>query len=227
MLTQPNGSKAQAGLTGVSTTPLAVTPLSSLFGSYLLGQPTPGTQISFTVTNTGTTTTGPLTATLIGAAAADFTIRSTTCTTLVPAATCDVVVELTPLTRGGKVAQLSVKDSVAETRVGLRGSAYSLLITGTAMFPDTALGQQSAVQTFNVSNASALATGAITTTPGGADASQFTVVSTTCAAGIPANNACTVSVRFTPTSAGPKAATLNVSATPGGSDSFAITGRGL
>lgn len=227
VLTQPNGATAQAGLTGVSTTPLAVTPPSSLFGSYLLGQPTPGTRITFTATNTGTTTTGPLTATLIGVAAADFTIQSTTCTMLAPAATCDVVVELTPLTRGGKVAQLSVKDSVAETRVGLRGNAYSLLVTGTAVFPDTELGQQSAIQTFNVSNASNLATGAITTTRGGTDASQFTVVSTTCAAGIPANNGCTISVRFTPTSAGPKSATLNVSATPGGSDSVAITGRGL
>jgi len=138
-----------------------------------------------------------------------------------------VVVELTPLTRGGKVAQLSVKDSVAETRVGLRGNAYSLLVTGTAMFPDTAIGQQSSIQTFNVSNASALATGAITITRGGADASQFTVVSTTCAAGIPANNGCTISVRFTPTSAGPKTATLNVSATPGGFDSYPISGRGL
>jgi hypothetical protein len=227
LLTQPNGSKAQAGLTGVSTTPLDLTPLSSLFGSYLLGQSPPGNQITFTLTNTGITTTGPLTASLVGAAAADYTIQSTTCTTLAPAATCTVVVELTPLSRGNKIAQLSLKDSVAETRVGLRGNAYSLLVTGTAAFPDTAVGQQSAIQQFKVSNASDLPTGAITTTRGGTDASQFTIISTTCAAGIPAHNGCSMMVRFTPTSAGPKAATLNVSATPGGSDIYTITGRGL
>ncbi len=226
-LTLPGGAIAKAGLTGASTTPLALTPASFLFNSFLIGQPAPGNQATFTVTNTGTTTTGPLNATTIGAAAPEFTVRSTTCTTLAPTQSCAVVVEMTPTSRGNKIAQLSVGDTATSVRSGVRGSAYSVLITGTAAFPDTAVGQQSALQTFNVSNASDLATGALTLTRGGADAAQFTIVSTTCTTGIPAHNGCTVVVRFAPTSMGLKTATLNVSGTPGGSDSKTITGRGL
>lgn len=226
-LTASDGSVAKAGLTGASTTPLTVGPYTGLFDSFLIGQPTAGEQITFTVTNTGTTTTGPITATPIGAAAVDFTVRSTTCTTLAPAEMCSVVVEATPLTRGAKYAELSVTDAVAEARSTLRGNAYSLLITGTASFPDTASGQQSALQTFTVSNASDLATGPVAVTRGGADASQFTIVSTNCAVGIAPHTGCMIAVRFTPTTTGMKSATLNVSATPGGSDSRALSGRGL
>lgn len=226
-LTQPNGSIARAGVTGASTTPLAIGPFTAAFGSFLIGQPAPGQQVMFTITNTGTVTKGPLTVTLIGAAAADFTVRSTTCTTLAPSASCNVLVELTPLTRGAKLAELSVTDSVTETRATLRGNSYSLLVTGTSTFPNTASGQESANQTFKVNNASDLATGAVTIARGGTDASQFTLVSSDCQGGIPAHTGCTIVVRFTPTSPGLKTATLDVSAMPGGSHSYTITGRAL
>lgn len=225
VLTEPNGSMARGGLNGLSTAPLTMGPYTGLFGSFLIGQPAAGKQITFTVTNTGTVTTGPLAATVVGAAATDFTVRSTTCTTLVPSASCSVVVELTPATRGAKLAELSVTDTVTEVRTTLRGNAYSLLVTGGA-FPNTVSGQ-SAMQTFKVSNASDVATGGFTPTLGGNDASQFAIFSTTCAAGIPAHNGCLIVVHFNPTSAGIKTATLDVSATPGGSDSFTMTGRGI
>jgi hypothetical protein len=227
VLTDTGGTAWKAGLYGASTTPLALAPYTGLFTSILIGQTAPGELVTFVVTNTGTATTGPITATPIGTDGADFTVRSTTCTTLAPSATCSVVVEMTPTTRGAKHAELAVTDTVTETRSRLRGDAYSLLVTGTAGFPDTSTGQQSAVQSFTVINASDLATGAITTTQSGPDPTEFAIAGNDCATGIAAHAQCTIMVRFTPTSTGAKSASLIVAATPGGSDTFVITGRGI
>jgi hypothetical protein len=213
----------RAGVTGASTTPLAITPFTRLFGSMLLGEV--GSTQTLTVRNTTTVPSGTLAPALIGAAAADFTIQSTTCTTLAPDATCDVVVKLTATTRGAKTAQLEVTDATnaVSARGTLRGDAYSLLVIGSATFPNTVSGQTSARQTYTVINASSSPTGAIATTLPG---TQFSIASNTCAAGLPANMSCAIEIEFKPTSTGAKSATLSVSASPGGSDDFVIGGTG-
>ncbi len=214
---------ARAGVVGLSTSPLAITPFTRLFGSMLLGT-TGGTE-TITVRNTTAAETGTLTPALIGAAAVDFTIQSTTCTTLAPDETCDVVVRSTPATRGAKTAQLEITDGAAakSARATLRADAYSLLVIGSATFPPTVNGQTSARQSYTVINASGTATGAITTQLAG---SQFAIASNTCAPGIPPNMSCEIEIEFSPTSTGAASATLSVSASPGGSDDFVVGGNG-
>lgn len=226
-LTSGGNDSWAAGLGASTSRPLAITPEQGTMGSFLVGQPEATAQHTFTITNASTTTTGALTASFAGAAASAYEVVSNNCTTLAENASCDVVVRLDPTTttRGSKVAQLVLSDgtSTVAARAHLTGSAYTVLITGTATFPNTTSGQQSAVQTFTIVNASSRDTGTLTTNLG----AQFSIASNTCAAGIPANNACTIGVRFTPTSAGAKQATLQLSGTPGGTDSILLTGTGI
>ncbi len=213
---------ATAGLVGVSTTPLELTPFTQLFGQVLIGN-TGGTA-TLTVKNTSTVATGTLATAVIGG---DFTIQSTTCTTLAPDETCDVTVQLTPATRGAKLSQLEVTDpsSGLATRAGLRGDAYTLLVIGAATFPNTPTGQTSARQAYTVINASSSQTGTIATSLTGS--SDFAVASNTCAAGLPANSSCTIELTLAPSSTGNRSATLSVAASPGSTDDLVVSGNGI
>jgi hypothetical protein len=213
---------ATSGLSGASTTPLALAPFTQLFGQVLIGN-TGGTA-TLTVKNTSTVATGTLGTAVLGG---DFTIQSTTCTTLAPDETCDITVQLTPATRGAKLSQLEVTDlpSGLATRAGLRGDAYTLLIVGNATFPDTQTGQTSARQAYTVINASSSQTGAITTLLTGS--ADFVVASNTCAAGLAGNSSCTIELTLAPSSTGARSATLSVSASPGSTDDQVVSGNGI
>jgi hypothetical protein len=63
----------------------------------------------------------------------------------------------------------------------------------------------------------------------GTDAGEFAVTGGTCASGtttLAGGATCTVLVRFNPATAGAKAATLGVTATPGGTPTSSLTGTG-
>ncbi|HUS32772.1 MAG TPA: choice-of-anchor D domain-containing protein, partial [Kofleriaceae bacterium] len=169
----------QAGLVGKSSLPIGLSPATGLFGSYLVGQAEQGGRVTYTLTNNGDTTTGTLTPSLIGS---DFTIKSTTCTTLSPLASCNVIVELTPTTRGAKTAQLQVTDGTSSARATTRGDAYTVLATGPASFPNTASGQTSAQQAYTIVNASDHATGAVSASITG----QFAIASNGCSGALAA-----------------------------------------
>lgn len=81
--------------------------------------------------------------------------------------------------------------------------------------------------TFQVSNTGETATTLPSVTLDGADAAQYSMPSNTCNAVIPGGKSCLVTVRFTPTTAGLKAARLNVSATMGGALAATLQGTGV
>lgn len=93
--------------------------------------------------------------------------------------------------------------------------------------PSEPVGSASEPQTVTVANAG---TGPLTiasVVPGGANASDFTVTSNTCATVQP-QSSCTVLVTFTPGGAGPRTATLSItSAVASGSPPVTLTGTGL
>jgi len=197
----------RAGLVGRSSRPLSITPDQGALGSMLVGQPEATAEETFTIRNNGTAPTGPLAASFAGVAAGDYEVVSSTCTTPAPDVECEVTVHLDAATRGKKLAQLVVTDgSSNHARANLDASAYTLLIIGGTTFPATATGQQSAPQVYTVVNASDRDTGAVTASLG----SQFVLASNTCAAGVPAHTSCEIGVRFAPSTAGAKAATLSV-----------------
>ena len=90
--------QAVATFTVLSPALLTIAPTSGDYGTIVAGA-TGATQ-TYTVTNTGQAPSGPITTQLTGANAADFTIGTTTCTTLAGGATCTVEVTFTPTSAG-------------------------------------------------------------------------------------------------------------------------------
>lgn len=95
----------------------------------------------------------------------------------------------------------------------------------TLAFGDVAYGQSSAAMALTVTNSGASATGALTATLGGANAGDFAQDAGGCTTLAPGAK-CSISVTFTPTDAGARAATLSVAATPGGTVAAQLTGTG-
>ncbi|HMG56550.1 MAG TPA: choice-of-anchor D domain-containing protein, partial [Kofleriaceae bacterium] len=87
------------------------------------------------------------------------------------------------------------------------------------------LGVASPAATFTISNTGTVASGAITAALDG-DTVSFSVNRNDCAT-LAAAASCQVAVVFAPTSAGPKATTLRVSANPGGAVTASLSGRGV
>jgi len=213
------------GLTPTSTNPITMAPFSDTYGGRPRGHAEPGALREFTVKNTSSATTGTLTPTLSGAGASAYTIESNDCTTLAANATCTIDVRLTATTRGTKLADLVVTDGASniEARSALFGSGYTVLISTPPQFTATTVGQTTQ-KTFTLLNASDRDTGNLTIDITGAD---YAIVNTsTCATGIAAHSMCTVQVAFSPSATGTRTATLQASASPGGSDSVTLTGTG-
>jgi hypothetical protein len=101
---------------------------------------------------------------------------------------------------------------------GISTEEATITITPTvASFANTAIGKDSEVKKFTVTNIGYLASGAVSPVVDGISASEFVVVGSTCGQPLPYNGACDVSVLFRPVTSGSKSARLNVNASPGGS----------
>ena len=231
----PGGSVVAAlDGTGVPIGNLSISPPSNAFGNVVVGA-TSATAATFTVTNTGGTTTGTLGVARVGSDPNDFTIANSTCTgTLAAAGTCMITVNFTPSTVGAKSAQISVTANngpggtvaAAVSGTGLAGA--QLAINPTLLdFGSVVRNAQSGNQTFTVTNVGGVASGPVTPALSGADASQFTIVSGNCSAALNPNATCNITVQFRPTTDGAKAAQLDVTATPGGAASATLQGNGI
>lgn len=211
---------------------LSISPLTSDFGSHVEGTTSPA--MSFTVTNTGGSASGSISAQIMGAGSANFSIESNTCTTLDVNATCTVQVSFAPASPGAKTANLVVSGtpggSVSSSLDGFGIRVGDILLSpGSHAFGNVVVNQTSATAaTFTVTNTGGTATGTLTTSIIGADAVDFEVETDTCnATTLAGSGTCSVTVSFTPTSAGAKSASLQVQGTPGGSTTSALTGNGL
>ncbi|MFN0246791.1 MAG: choice-of-anchor D domain-containing protein [Kofleriaceae bacterium] len=110
---------------GVAPDALTVNPSSLPFpGTVLLGNSS-ANDLSFTVTNNGGATTGMLNVSVTGAAAADFSIISTTCGALPSLGTCSVTVRFTPTAGGARNASIVV--------AGSPGGSVSVAVSGDAL----------------------------------------------------------------------------------------------
>jgi hypothetical protein len=230
----PGGATA-AMLTGVALAPasLTITPPSEPFGTWAWDMMSPATQ--FTVTNAGDVSTGVLTATLGGASSQDFAISSDQCTrqTLAAKASCTVSAQFAPQGNplGSLSATLTVGDGAAA--VGAALSATSVQEAALGIAPPAGFTGFGAVPlnmpvtaTFTVTNAGAVATGTLATSVVGS--TEYTLVGDQCSGkSLAASAMCTVGVAFDPTVAGAAPpAQLELTATPGGPASYALSGSG-
>ncbi len=219
--------------TGIAPGALSISPTSQNFGSVLQGTTT-ATPQNFTVTNTGGSATGTLTARILPVGA-EFRIVTNTCTATLPAAgTCMVSVRFEPTSAGSKTGTLEVSGTPGGTApASLNGIGLSpaLLMASptTFTFPSTVVNGTSTSQNFTITNMGGVAAGtttAMATTVTGTGAADFDIVSNNCTGTLAAGASCTVAIAFNPGSAGAKTASLNVNATPGGNAAASLNGTG-
>jgi hypothetical protein len=229
------GGTAPATLTGTATTPLTISPTSQPFGP--VAAQTSSGQAPFTVTNRSTASVGPLNVGLQGTNASQFQMGSTSnCAkaTLTGGATCTVFVALAPTQALGNVSAVLDVNAGANTDVqatvsGVAATPASLTLTPPSKFNGDfggiTVGSSSGAATFTVANGGGVPSGSITVATNNND---FVVSGNRCTAALAAGGSCTFAVSFKP-SAPPtgEGTVMVVSASPGGSQSFQLSGTGL
>ena len=209
---------------------LAIDRSSHDFGMVLLNSAS--AEAVFTITNRGTVATSALAVTLTGAGGLAVSNNDCNGKTLAANATCQVGVTFTPTANGQVMGAVSVAaggDSVMATLRGEGITPGALLISPLMQdFGAVTQGGNSGTQTFTVTNTGQQPAGAITTALGGSDAAQFTVTADGCMGqALGANATCQITVRFSPSSAGGKTASLTATASPGGTAIAQLAGMGL
>jgi FtsP/CotA-like multicopper oxidase with cupredoxin domain len=243
----PTAMGARSGLlnipTSLSATPMTValsgtgvSPVLTLSPTALVFPvQTPGTVSAAQVVTVSNTGNAPMTFTnmSLGGANPNQFRFTTTCTSPMPAATsCTISVRFAPTSPLTRTATLNVN-------VAAPGVSGSISLTGTGANPVLSLsaaslafgtqarGTISAAQTVTVTNTGTgnLVINSINLR--GTNANQFRQTNN-CGGSVAAGASCTVTVRFAPSSAGAKSATLNVNvAAPATNGSVALTGTGL
>lgn len=208
-----------------------ITPSTHDFGTSSVGVAVGAT--TFTISNpAGSASVGPIVVAVAGANPADFPIvaGSNGCTgmTLAGGASCTVAVQFVPGAIGGRTATLTANGgSAALSGTGQNPAMITLLPTA-ADFGSVAIGGGMSTVNFTVMNTGGAPTGAITANLTGAQSTQFSIVSVgACSAPLAGGASCTITVRFSPTTVGAKAAVLNVSSPSGGTRTSDVTGTGI
>ena len=203
------------------------TPANNDFGSLQWGT-TSGTQLFLMNNYTGNAL--PAGTVLSGANAGDFRTSSDGCTntSITNNTFCTMEVAFHPVSAGNGVRNASLAFSVSPVQLAaLTGDVteYISLVPKPKDFGSTQVGTPTSAVKFTVTNAGPGNSGTLAATLAGANASEFGITENNCTGHTLANlGTCTVSVRFAPTSAGAKAAKLNITGTPGGTQSSALTG---
>lgn len=229
---QNYGSFTARGATGAAAT-LAVAPATRDFGGTTVGTPTAST--TFTVMNTGVASANGISVTLGGADATSFALTGDSCSTssLAFGQTCTVDVRFSPQGLGLHTGSLSVTPSsgagASASLVGTGLGTPVLAINPTSFdFGSAIVGSTGVLKTFTVTNSGNGATGSLSTQVSGSGAAHFQLVSNSCAqVTLSPSGTCSVTVYFHPSAAGSHTASLDVSGSPGGIVSAALTGVGV
>lgn len=187
---------------------------------------------TFQITNTGRATTGPLSARL--SAGTGFAITADLCQvrSLAPTESCSVTVRFQPNVAGAQSTELTITPvSGAPLTLRLSGSAVTpgaLVVTpSNGSFDGVVLGS-SLDGVFSVKNSGGSATGKLSLSLQGQDAAAYEITQRTCEGlTLQPDGRCSGTVRFRPTSAGPKTASLSIKGDPGGTAVLALSGTGL
>jgi hypothetical protein len=160
-----------------------------------------------------------------GPNAGDFTLTNNCGSSLAASALCALGVTFVPGAAGARTASVVFTDNAA-------GSPQTLNLTGTGTAPAVALsaatltfgsqlvGTGSPAQTLTLTNNGNSALGITSLVVTGANPGDFPET-TTCGSSVAAGGSCTISVTFTPISAGPRTASVRI--TDNASDSPQIT----
>jgi hypothetical protein len=224
-------------LTGVGQ---PVTPTLSLSsGTLTFGALTIGAYVnsSFTVYNLGSVPVSLSSFVLGGADPGDFTISVNSCgSTLSPGAACVVLITFIPTALGSRTATVTVTDSAlgSPQTVNLEGVGETAVpqISFDVVSLDRGVSpvghiSGSGSQTVTAYNTGQSAISLTSVTISGANAADFSVLSTTCRSTLAVGGSCVTYVNFTPSAVGARTASLLFTdSVPGSPQSIALTGLG-
>jgi len=201
-------------------------PMSLNFGAVALGS-TSG-QMTTTFSNSDI---GPLTLTsqtLVGTAAADYTIVNNTCgTSLARGASCAITLTFAPSVTGTRSAILTLTDSAAN-------SPQNVSLTGVGSSSNASLTPASLAYSAQLINTSSASQPATLTNTGTVPINISSIATTgpfsqtnNCGSSLGANASCTINVVFTPTKSNTSTGTLTViDDAPNSPQTVALTGVG-
>jgi hypothetical protein len=221
------GSPQTVALTGTGSATLPTTSLnpSGLAFSQVVGTTSQSQSVNL-VNNTATSITG-----ITFAHTGDFATPTTCAATLAAGAACFFSVTFTPTAAGLRTGTVAITDSLGTQTVSLAGfgvaPSTSALLRETALtFPDEAVGISSPVQNIVLTNTGTNPLTVSSAVPGGTNPGDFSI-SNGCSTLNPGQS-CNVSVTFTPTATGARAATVIITDNSAGSPrSVTLSGKGV
>jgi hypothetical protein len=215
---------------------LTMTPTMQEFGSVQFGM----TNVQpFTVKNDGGQASGKLSANIIGASSAGFSISNNTCVDVLnPGETCNILVTFAPMAGNGpgpKMSLLSVTApmggnltaslSGTATAAVVQGMLALLPIAGSNSFGTVTIGNM-ATAVYSVQNNGNAPTGKIMATVSG-PGNEFAVTNNGCPDTLAIGETCLLTITFTPQNVGAKSASLQVFANPGGFAAVSLSATAL
>ena len=208
--------------------PIAVAPSSLAFGNQLVGSTSAAQVIK--VSNNGST------ATTIGVAISGDFAETNTCpvnpATLAPATSCNISVTFKPTATGPLNGSVTVTDPLPGSPqvIALSGTGVAPIVTlggNSIAFGNQIVGTSSAVQMVSLTNTGTATLNISSIAITGANAGDFSQTNT-CGASVNAGANCSISVKFTPTAAGNRAASVAITDNASGSpQSVSLTGTGV
>jgi hypothetical protein len=191
-----------------------VSPTSLAFGSEITSVASAPMVVK--VTNTGAVTLPVTSIALSGTDAAQFSQTNSCGTSVAVGSSCTISVVFTPTSGGSKAATLNVNAGGGAGTQPVALSGVGIVPTYTVSPTSLAFGSEttsvaSAPMGVKVTNTGAVTLPVTSIALSGTDAAQFSQTNS-CGTSVAVGSSCTISVVFTPTSAGSKTATLNVNA---------------
>lgn len=214
-----------ATLLGTGNAPATDT-LSTLalsFPQQQIGTTSPAQTV--TLTNSGGV---PLTLISASVSPGDFSVVNACGNSLAANSTCSFKVSFSPTAIGTRTATLTITDqfhfqTVSLTGIGIAGPGVSLTPVSLT-FPPTGVGLTALAQTLTLTNNGGLplAISSVAASPG------FVLGANTCGTTLAINAACTLTVVFAPTAAGPVSGTLTFTDNaPSGTQTTTLSGTGI
>lgn len=218
-------SPQNVGLSGVGLAPVTLSATTLSFGTVLVKSSSTSPKV--TLTNNQSIALSNISITITGSAA--FT-QVNTCGTSIPAlGQCSITVTFAPTAAGAQTATVNINDSAGNSpqTISLKGTGL-LPVTmnpGSLSFGNQAVGTTSPAKTITVTNNQKVTLSFTSVTITGAASSNY--AQTNNCSSVAAGATCTVNVTFTPSSKGPKSATLTLTDSAATSPQTAqLTGTG-
>ena len=221
------GSSPQtAALSGTGTANVTLTPAALTFTAQVLKTSSPPQVV--TLKNGGTTALTISNVAISGTNATDFSQTNNCGTSVAGGASCTINVTFKPTSINHRVATLTVTDGAGSQTTSLSGTGTAASISPKKLtFASQTVGTTSTPQVITLTNASGGTAITITAlTIAGADPGDFAQTNT-CGTSVPPLKSCTISVTFTPTVTGNRAATVSITDNAGASPQIVpMTGVG-